>query len=277
MHVIAVINQKGGVGKTNVVGNLSAAWAERGRRVVVIDCDPQQTLTDWMLGRRASVKFSTADLFRRADEEEPALKSWLVEVADFGVRLLPSQFTALDQVQSDVNKNVAGAFDLGAAVATLENDTDIVLIDCPPNYGGLTQAAIFACTGVVVPIDCSAESVNGLSLLLQTIKKSSAVVQQEIPIHAVVATAFKSGNKFHPSIVDGVRQGLPDVPVFTIRDAIDVQRAVSANRPIRRFMMSAGVRNLIKQAVGSKTNAATDYDELAEALDKKLFAEVAHA
>ena len=259
MFVIPVINQKGGVGKTNVVGNLGAALAAIGQRVVVVDADPQHTLTDWIVPSLVQRPIrGTAEILSGETDSAEAL---LLEAPEFGVRILASDFDRLDRVQSDLQRQPTGLFSLALAISALEAETDYVLIDCPPNYGALTTAALYAATGVIVPIDCSRESVGGLSLLLRTLNAVSKTVRN-LPIHAIVATAYKAHNKFHPEVISGVRAGIPESPLFTIRDAIDIQRAVEYNRPIRRF--------------DPKNGASADFDLLASALQGLLCPEVSH-
>jgi chromosome partitioning protein len=250
MHVLAIVNQKGGVGKTNVAANLGACLAARGRRVVAIDADPQATLTKMLLPT-ADAEAGTAAVFA---DDPPAAEDLLIEIPAFGLRLMPSDFDRLEGMQSTLQRDPTRLFGLAQAIAPLDERVDYVLIDCPPNYGQLTIAALYAATGVIVPIDCSREAVGGLGLLLRTLRRVERV--NHVPIATVVATAYKAGNTFHPSIIAGVRDALSDAPLYTIRDAIDVQRAVSQNMPIRLF--------------APKNGAAADYEALAEALDAKL-------
>jgi chromosome partitioning protein len=259
MHVLAIINQKGGVGKTNVVGNLGAALGARERRVVLIDADPQHTLTDWVLQEKPSELRGTAEVLS-GEVESPA--TLLVDAPAFDSRLLPADFDRLDRVQSDLQRQPTGLFSLATAIAELEETCDYVLIDCPPNYGVLTTSALYAATGVIVPIDCSKESIGGLALLLRTLHRVSKAVHK-LPMHAIVATAYKNTNTFHPGVVDGVRSTFPEVPLYTIRDAIDVQRAVDAYRPIRRY--------------DPRNGASADFDVLALAIDEALSLEKALA
>jgi chromosome partitioning protein len=254
MHVLAIVNQKGGVGKTNTVANVGAALSARGRRVVAIDADPQATLTKMLLPS-ARDEAGTAAVF---GDEPPATEALLVDISAFGVRLMPSDFDRLEEMQSTLMRDPTRLFGLSQAIVQLDGRVDYVLIDCPPNYGQLTIAALYAATGAIIPIDCSREAVGGLSLLLRTLRRVERV--NRVPIEAVVATAYKSGNTFHPEIVAGVRAALTDTPLFTVRDAIDVQRAVSKNMPIRLF--------------SPKNGASADYDALAEALDEKLIGAV---
>jgi chromosome partitioning protein len=252
VEVLAIVNQKGGVGKTNVAANLGACLAGAGRAVVLIDADPQSTLTKMLLPATSASAPGTANVF--VDDALP-IDQLLVDVPDFGVRLLSADFERLDEVQSTLMRDPTRLFGLAQCLAALDGKVDYVLIDCPPNYGQLTTAALYASTGAIIPIDCSREAVGGLSLLLRTLRRVATI--KPVPVHAVVATCFKSGNTFHPEIVGGVRDFLSDTPVFTIRDAIDVQRAVSRNKPIRSF--------------APKNGATIDYEGLASAVDAKLY------
>jgi len=257
LEVLAIVNQKGGVGKTNVAANLGACLAGSGRSVVLIDADPQATLTKMLLPSVPASAPGTANVF--ADDALP-IDDLLIDVPDFGVRLLAADFERLDEVQSTLMRDPTRLFGLALAVAPLDARVEYVLIDCPPNYGQLTTAALYASSGAIIPIDCSREAVGGLSLLLRTLRRVSTI--KPVPVHAVVATCFKGGNTFHPEIVAGVRDFLTEIPVFTIRDAIDVQRAVSRNKPIRAF--------------APKNGATVDYENLAAAVDKTLRKEPVH-
>jgi cellulose biosynthesis protein BcsQ len=217
MHVLAIVNQKGGVGKTNTVANVGAALSARGRRVVAIDADPQATLTKMLLPS-ARDEAGTAAVF---GDEPPATEALLVDISAFGVRLMPSDFDRLEEMQSTLMRDPTRLFGLSQAIVQLDGRVDYVLI-------------------------------------VRTLRRVERV--NRVPIEAVVATAYKSGNTFHPEIVAGVRAALTDTPLFTVRDAIDVQRAVSKNMPIRLF--------------SPKNGASADYDALAEALDEKLIGAV---
>ena len=255
MEVLAIVNQKGGVGKTNVAANFGASLAALGRNVMVVDVDPQSTLTKMLLkAPRMPTDPGTADVFV---DEPGSIVELLVDVPDFGVRLLAADFDRLDEAQSTLMRDPTRLFGLAQALAPFDGDADYVLIDCPPNYGQLTTAALYASTGVVIPIDCSWEAVGGLGLLLRTLRRVATI--KPVPVHAVVATCYKASNTFHPEIVAGVRSVLGETPVYTVRDAIDVQRAVSLHRPIRTF--------------APKNGATTDYEILTAAIDAKLYKE----
>jgi len=261
LHVISLVNQKGGVGKTNATANIGAELAARGYRVLVIDGDPQQSLTNQILGNQAAEADPRAGLAEvlgfglRRGSARPKINGLAIEAPEYKFRILASDFDGLDNVQMDLSRNPTRLFDLAEAISDLEGALDFVLFDSPPNYGPLTLSGLYAATNVIIPIDSNKESTDGFGLLSRTLREVSDKIRP-VPILAIIATKYKRGNSFHPAVIDGVRAAFPNAPLYTIRDTIDVPRAVAFNRPVRTY--------------NPKSGATGDFRVLADAIEKAV-------
>lgn len=182
-RVVAVANQKGGVAKTTTVHSLGAALAERGRRVLLVDLDPQSCLT-----------FS-------AGIDPDALEVSLYEVligkaaaADCrcdidGMGLLPSSID-MAGVEVHLLAKAGREYALGRALEPLLGDYDVVLIDCPPSLGVLTINGLTAASGVLIPLQCETLSHRGVGQLIETISDVRSFTNPSLEILGVVATMY---------------------------------------------------------------------------------------
>lgn len=263
LHVISLVNQKGGVGKTNATANIGAELAARGNRVMVIDGDPQQSLTNQILGNQAAdaePRMGLAEVLGfglRRSGARPKIDSLAIGAREYGFRILASDFDGLDNVQMDLSRNPTRLFDLAEAIGELEGGVDFVLFDSPPNYGPLTLSGLYAATNVIIPIDSNKESTDGFGLLSRTLREVSDKIRP-VPILAIIAVKFKRGNTFHPAVIEGVRAAFPDAPLYTIRDTIDVPRAVAFNRPLRAYNAKSGATEDFRLLVDAIENAVRE-------------------
>lgn len=233
MIVVPFTNQKGGVGKSNVAGNVAGELALRGHRVVLIDVDEQGNLSNWVLGRRAEGEHrrGSAELF--GEITAPEIRSLLLDSPNFGLRILAAAYRPMHDLAPVLLGKPERLNRILRACEQLETEVDFIVIDCPPNAGPFTKAALYAATHVVIPFKPTEESIDGIELILSTLDEVREV--NDVPLLAVVITMNREGNKYHPAIVAGIRSAFADVPIHVINERIDFQRTVSANLPICRY------------------------------------------
>ncbi len=182
--VLAVANQKGGVAKTTTVHSLGAALAERGRRVLLVDLDPQGCLTYSTGTDPDDLEVSLHDVMVG---RLPAAEA-LIHAAD-GVDLLPA---TIDLAGAEVHllTRPGREYALSRALETLNGGYDTVLIDCPPSLGILTINGLTAAQRVVVPLQCETLSHRGVGQLLETIADVRSFTNPSLAVLGVIATMF---------------------------------------------------------------------------------------
>ena len=182
-RIIAVANQKGGVAKTTTVHSLGAALAERGRRVLLVDLDPQACLTFSTGTDPDGLDLSLYEvLIGKADAADA-----LLEVD--GMSLLPSSID-MAGVEVHLLTKPGREFAVGRAIEALAADHDVVLIDCPPSLGVLTINGLTAAAGVLIPLQCETLSHRGVGQLMETIGDVRSFTNPKLEVIGVIATTF---------------------------------------------------------------------------------------
>lgn len=199
-RIIAVVNQKGGVGKSTTVINLSACLAEKNKKVLVIDIDPQGN--------------STSGLGIDKNQVENTLYELLLEESTFDETVISNVIDHLDIIPS--NANLAGAevelvsqdnreFLLREAISKIKKHYDYILLDCPPSLSLLTINAMTAATSILVPIQCEYYALEGLSQLLQTIDLVKERLNEKIKIDGIVFTMYDARTNLSQQVVENVK------------------------------------------------------------------------
>ncbi len=194
-RIVAVTNQKGGVGKTTTVINLAAYLARQNRRVLVVDADPQGNATSGLGADKNNLPLTLYEVLLNGVHVEQATQ----KVTKFSLSLLPS------------NANLAGAevelvgmerreFKLKEALGGL--NYDYILIDCPPSLGLLTVNALTAATDVLIPVQTEYYALEGLSQLLGVIQQVRSALNPELNLLGLVMTMFDSRTSLAPQIKD---------------------------------------------------------------------------
>ena len=215
-RVITVANQKGGVGKTTTAINLATALAAVGKRVMILDLDPQGNASTGLGIDRSARHVSSYDILVGAATIEDAI----VETGIPGLSVLPS---TIDLVGAEIElvpmarRSLRLRDALGASGAyDGQGAFDFILIDCPPSLGLLTLNALVACKTVLVPLQCEFFALEGLSLLLRTIERVRANFNRSLEIQGIVLTMFDRRNNLSGQVASDVRRYMGDKVYETI-------------------------------------------------------------
>lgn len=186
-YVISMCNQKGGVGKTTTTINLGAALAEAGRKVLMVDMDPQGSLSIG-LGVRGDDLVGHATVYDMLMDASSAPASKVVMTTTVaGLDLLPANIH-LSAAELRLAGEVAREYALDRALATVKDDYDFILIDCQPSLGLLTVNSLTASDGVIIPMECEYFALRGVEMLKETISKVQERLNNRLTIDGVLPT-----------------------------------------------------------------------------------------
>jgi chromosome partitioning protein len=206
-RILALANQKGGVGKTTTAINLGTALAAIGERVLIVDLDPQGNASTGLGIDRRSRSCSTYDVLIG----EVPLRDAVVPTAVPRLHIAASTMD-LSGLELELGATRDRAFRLRDAIAALntnatpDSDYTYVLIDCPPSLNLLTVNAMAASDAILVPLQCEFFALEGLSQLLQTVEQVRSTLNPNLSIHGIVLTMFDSRNNLSNQVVADVRQ-----------------------------------------------------------------------
>jgi len=230
-RVIAVANQKGGVGKTTTAVNLGAALAEAGWRVLLVDVDPQGNATTHLGLGHAQRRVSLYDvLLGRVPAGRAVQASEVPRLA-----VLPS-VVDLSAVEVELAQDSERNLRLRHALDELRADYDLVLIDCPPSLGVLTVNALAAADGVLIPLQCEFFALEGLSMILRTVDRVRRGSNSKLKIEGIVLTMYDRRNNLSDQVAADVR-GFMGARVFAtvIPRNVRISEAPSYGQPVGRY------------------------------------------
>jgi chromosome partitioning protein len=246
-RIAAVCNQKGGVGKTTTTINLGAALAEQGRRVLLVDFDPQGALS---VGLGIQPHELDATVYNLLMEPGLTAHEVLFKTSLEGLDLLPSNID-LSGAEVQLVHEVAREFVLGRALQAVIPDYDVILIDCQPSLGLLTVNALACADGVLVPLECEYFALRGVALLMETIDKVASRLSPKLQMDGLLATMYDSRTLHTREVLAGVVKGFGDKVFHTvINRTVRFPDATVAGEPITSF--------------DPTSNAAGSYRELAK-------------
>jgi len=242
-RVIAVANQKGGVGKTTTVANLGAALAELGQRVVLIDLDPQGSLT-------ASLGYDPYSLTRTAHllltRERVSFGSVLRTVNERLVLVPASVDLALLDVE--VSGQDRHAFRLRAAIEGSRVPADFFIIDTPPNLGLLTANALVAARELVLPVQCTYLAMRGVRGLLESVGRIHTRLNAELALLGVLATLYRPGSEHAFEVLQELRAAFPDTLFSTVIEEDDaLAQAPAAAQTVLAYRPDSGAAGAFRR------------------------------
>ena len=232
--IIAVANEKGGVGKTTTSVNLSAAFAEMGKKVLLIDCDPQGNATSGLGIEKDGLELSIYDaLINDTPMEEIILQT------QFGLDMVPSVMDLAGAEVELVNLDDK-QYRLKKAVELIKDKYDYILIDCPPSLGHVTLNALTAADSVLLPLQCEFYALEGLSQLLSTVQLVQEQLNGDLRIEGLVLTMYDSRTNLAEQVVEEVKTHFPDMVYATkIPRNVRLSEAPSFGKPIFAYASSS--------------------------------------
>ncbi|HYF80326.1 MAG TPA: AAA family ATPase [Symbiobacteriaceae bacterium] len=200
-RVIAVANQKGGVGKTTTSVNLSACLAEAGKRVLLIDIDPQGNATSGLGVDRRKVKASVYDLLL----EDMSPLDAMVPTGTDGLFVVPATMD-LAGAEIELVPRISRENRLKRVLDPIKDQFDFILMDCPPSLGLLTINALTAADSILIPIQCEYYALEGLSQLMDTFKLVREALNTALEVEGVVLTMFDGRTNLSIQVVEDVKR-----------------------------------------------------------------------
>ncbi len=244
-RIIAIANQKGGVGKTTTAINLSASLAEKGRKVLAIDMDPQGNMSSGLGLDKNSIDGTIYDMIIGESDVEEVIHKNTIENLD----ILPSNvdLSAVEIEMIDVENK---EFVVRNAIQKIRDNYDYVIIDCPPSLSLLTVNAMTTADSVLVPIQCEYYALEGLSQLIHTVELVKDRLNPVLEIEGVVFTMYDARTNLSLQVVENVKDNLEQNIYKTIIPRnIRLAEAPSFGTPINQYdPRSAGAESYMRLA-----------------------------
>ena len=259
-RIVAVCNQKGGVGKTTTTINLGAALAERGRRVLLVDFDPQGALSVGLGIQPHDIENTVYNLLM---ERDVTAHDVLIKTCVDGMDLLPSNID-LSGAEVQLVHEVGREYVLGGVLQPMVPDYDEILIDCQPSLGLLTINALACANGVLIPLECEYFAMRGVALLMETIEKVSHRLNTKLAIDGLLATMYDSRTLHTREVLASIVNGFGDTVFHTvINRTVRFPDATVAGEPITSFdsgsMGASSYRELAKEVLERWRQAEADH------------------
>lgn len=233
MRIISIANQKGGCGKTTTAINLSACLSENGKRVLLIDMDPQSHATLGLGVQPGDFDYSIYDILTSFSGDLQAIKESILEI-NKNLFLIPSEVT-LSAVEQTLAQKKERELRLSKSISPIAQDYDFIIIDCPPNIGLLTFNAFLASQEVIIPIETSFFSLHGLAKLLETINIIKRKCGHKLLVKAL-PTIYDCRTRISEDVLSEIRRCFrKNVFNSIIRVNVKLKEAASFGQPITEY------------------------------------------
>jgi len=234
--VISVVNQKGGVGKTTTTINLGAALAELGRRVLLIDFDPQHSLS---VGLGVSTRQLDGSIYNLMMDESTHIEDFLLKTSIPGMDMIPSH-EDLAGAEGGLMNVIAREKVLKRILEPVLPDYDVILIDCQPSLGLLTVNALTASDGVIVPLECEYFALRGVALLADIISKVQKNTNPDLKLTGILPTMFDRKTVHSREVLERILEAFPNLVFDTIiARTVRFPETTVAGEPITTYASSS--------------------------------------
>ncbi|WP_040226386.1 ParA family protein [Bhargavaea cecembensis] len=210
-RIISIANQKGGVGKTTTSVNLSACLAHLGKKVLLIDTDPQGNATSGVGVNKGDVHHCIYDILI----DDADVRSTVLPTAVDNLSIIPATIS-LAGAEIELVSTISREVRLKHALDEVRDDYDYIIIDCPPSLGLLTLNALTASDGLIIPVQCEYYALEGLSQLLSTIRLVQKHLNQDLMIDGVLLTMFDARTNLGIQVIEEVKKYFQDKVYSTI-------------------------------------------------------------
>jgi chromosome partitioning protein len=250
--IISVVNQKGGVGKTTTTINLGAAFAELGRRVLLVDFDPQHSLS---VGLNVSTRDLEGSIYNLMMDESTKIEDFLLKTSVPGMDMIPAH-EDLSGAEGGLVTVIAREKILKRVLQTVTDFYDVILIDCQPSLGLLTVNALTASDWVLVPLECEYFALRGVALLDDIIKKVQINTNPDLQLLGILPTMFDRKTVHSREVLERIAEAFPN-KIFdtTIARTVRFPETTVAGEPITSYASAsigaAAYRRLAREIISN--------------------------
>ena len=261
MRTIALINQKGGVGKTTTAVNLGACLADLGKKVVLIDIDPQGNSSSWMGININELHKSMFNVFH----DNMPIREILHETSIENMWVVPSNVT-LAAIERTLANKLENDTILKKSISPLLNHFDYIILDCPPSLGVLTVNALSAVREVFIPLETKVLALNGLVTLINTVNLVKDTLNPALEVTGIIACMFDVRTNLSNKVVEKIKDKFHDKLFKSIiRESTQLAECPISNQPITRYAPdSRGTQDymdLAREVIEGEKEIERHYDE----------------
>lgn len=233
-HVIAIINQKGGVGKSTTTVNLAAALGKQGRKVLIVDFDPQGNSTSGIGVDKEQLSHCVYDALLH----DVAAEEIIQDTVSDRVFIIPATIQ-LAGAEIELVSAMARETRLKDLLEPVKDEFDFILIDCPPSLGLLTINALAAADSVLIPIQCEYYALEGVTKLLESMRMVKGRINKELDTYGVLMTMYDSRTSLSNQVVEEVQNYFGDIAFkTTIPRTVKISEAPSYGMPVIEYAPS---------------------------------------